>query len=253
MRRVLQGEAIAITESLARREHLRAGMTLSLLTPKGVESFQIAGVYRDYSRDQGAALMVHSRFVQSWSDPGPQSLGVYLKPNANPSRVIDEFLAQFSSRGEFIAYSNRDLRTRIFEVFDQTFAVTYVLRTIALLVAVIGIFLAVTTLVAERQRETGMLRAVGASRSQVASLFMSEAGLIGVASSLLGIISGFVLALILTWVVNPAFFGWTIQLHIPWGAIIAMPLWIIVATILAAWWPAWRGSLEPIATAVREE
>ena len=124
---------------------------------------------------------------------------------------------------------------------------------VALLVAVIGIFLAVTTLVAERQRETGMLRAVGASRSQVASLFMSEAGLIGVASSLLGIISGFVLALILTWVVNPAFFGWTIQLHIPWGAIIAMPLWIIVATILAAWWPAWRGSLEPIATAVREE
>jgi putative ABC transport system permease protein len=253
MDRVFRGEAVAVTESLARRWKLRAGTTLSLVTPKGAKDFPIAAVYADYSRDQGAILMAYSRFRQSWQDMGPQSLAVYLKPGAKPDGFVDEFLKQFSARGEFIAYSNRALRSRILAIFDQTFAVTYVLRTIALLVAVIGIFLSVTTVVAERQRETGMLRAVGASRGQIASLFMTEAGLIGTAASVLGVVTGLALALILTWVVNPAFFGWTIHLHIPSTMIATTPIWVLAATIIAAWWPARRGALEPIATAVREE
>jgi putative ABC transport system permease protein len=253
MQRVFRGEAIAVTESLARRLHLRHGMSLTLMTPKGPESFPIAAVYADYSRDQGAVLMAHSRFIRSWQDEGAMSLGVYVKPGAEPRKLAEEFLARFSPRGEFIAFSNRELRARIFTIFDQTFAVTYVLRTIALIVAVIGIFLSVTTIVAERQRETGMLRAVGASRGQVAGLFMTEAGLIGIAASVLGVVTGLALALVLTWVVNPAFFGWTIHLYIPWVAIATTPLWVVAATIAAAWWPAWRGATEPIAIAVREE
>jgi putative ABC transport system permease protein len=253
MARVFRGEAVAVTESLARRLHLRGGMSLSLRTPKGVEAFPIAGVYADYSSDLGLVMMSQPRFAQSWIDPGAESLGVYLKPGADPAAVADAFREKFSRGGEFVAYSNRALRQRVFNVFDQTFAVTYVLRTIALIVAVLGIFLSVTTLVAERQRETGMLRALGASRGQIVQLFMAEAGLIGLTASALGMITGLALALVLTWVVNPAFFGWTIHLHVPWRTLATTPVWIIAATIIAAWWPAWRGSLEPIATSVREE
>jgi putative ABC transport system permease protein len=253
MARMFRGEAVVVTESLARRLHLHDGMSLSLRTPKGVESFPIAGVYADYSSDQGLVMMSQPRFAQSWIDPGAESLAVYLKPGADPNVVADAFREKFSRGGEFVAYSNRALRQRVFNVFDQTFAVTYVLRTIALIVAVLGIFLSVTTLVAERQRETGMLRALGASRGQIIQLFMAEAGLIGVVASVLGMINGLALALVLTWVVNPAFFGWTIHLHIPWITLATTPLFIIAATIIAAWWPAWRGSLEPIASSVREE
>ena len=160
---------------------------------------------------------------------------------------------RFSRAGEFVIYSNRAIRARIFKIFDQTFAVTYVLRTIALVVAVLGIFLSVTTLVAERRRETGMLRALGASRGQVQRLFMSEAAMIGVTATVLGMLAGLALAMVLTWVVNPAFFGWTIHLQMPWAALAATPLWIIPATIAAAWWPARQAGGDLIAEAVREE
>jgi putative ABC transport system permease protein len=98
-----------------------------------------------------------------------------------------------------------------------------------------------------------MLRAIGASRAQIQQLFMVEAALIGLVASALGMLAGGLLAMVLTWVVNPAFFGWTIRLQIPWMAMLATPLWIVPAALAAAFWPAWRGSRSTVAAAVRQE
>jgi putative ABC transport system permease protein len=82
---------------------------------------------------------------------------------------------------------------------------------------------------------------------------MAESGLIGGVATVLGLVAGVLLALVLTWVVNPAFFGWTIVLRLPWWTLLATPLWIVPATLLAAWYPAWQASRSPVADAVREE
>jgi putative ABC transport system permease protein len=253
MARVLGERCVAVTEPFARKFGVRDGDRLTLATPRSPAEFEVAGVYADYTRDQGVIMMARANFDPWWSDPKVQSLAVYLRSGAAWEPLADAFRAQFSREGEFIIYSNRSLRARILGVFDQTFAVTYMLRTVALLVAIAGIFLSMTTLVAERQREIGVLRAVGASRGQVQGLLMTEAGMIGAVATVLGMASGLVLALALTWVVNPAFFGWTIHLQIPWASLLATPLWILPAALLAAWYPAWRASQTEIAEAVREE
>ncbi len=253
MARVLAENCVAVTEPFARKFKVRDGDRVTLTTPRGPAVFEIAGVYSDYTRDQGVILMARRNFDVWWSDPTVQSLAVYLRPGTPWEPLAEGFRAQFSGEGEFVIYSNAALRSRILTIFDQTFAVTYILRTVAILVAIAGIFLSVTTLVAERQREIGVLRSIGASRGQVQRLLMTEAGMIGAVSTLLGVTSGLVLALALIWVVNPAFFGWTIALQIPWGSVLATPLWIIPAALVAAWFPAWRASQQSIATAVREE
>ena len=68
-----------------------------------------------------------------------------------------------------------------------------------------------------------------------------------------GIEAGIPLAMVLTWVVNPAFFGWTIQLHTPWAALLWTPAWILAAALAAAWWPARLAQREQIAEALHEE
>ena len=146
-------------------------------------------------------------------------MGFTLKKEPIPTRWRRAFRDRFSQRGEFSTYSNRLLRTRIFEIFDQTFAVTYVLRTIAVLVAVVGIFLGLTTLVTERSRELGVLRSIGASAAQIRRLLLWESGMIGLLASVLGLASGLCLSLVLTGVINRAFFGWTIQLAFPWWSL----------------------------------
>ena len=72
--------------------------------------------------------------------------------------------------------SNRDLRTRVFEIFDQTFAVTYVLRTIAVIVAIVGICLTLTTLIAERSRELGDFARDRRERGAVAQILALGVG-----------------------------------------------------------------------------
>jgi len=254
MKSVLAGEALAVSEPFARKHRLREGDTLTLRSPLGDTPLRIAAVYSDYTRDQGVILIAAPLHARWWPGPAqPQSMSVYLRePGAAPA-LAETFTQRFGSAGEYLVYTNASLRTRIFDIFDQTFAVTYILRTVSLIVAITGIFLSVTTLVAERRREIGVLRAIGASAGQVQRWLMLESGMIGIVATTLGLAAGLTLALCLTWVVNPAFFGWSIQLHLPWAALATTPLWIIPATILAAWWPAWRGSQSPIAGAVREE
>jgi putative ABC transport system permease protein len=167
--------------------------------------------------------------------------------------VSGRFQQKFSEQGEFAIYSNGLLRSRIFEIFDQTFAVTYVLRTIAVVVAIAGIFLTLTTLVTERSRELGVLRAIGASSAQIRRLLLWESGMIGLLASALGLASGLCLSLVLTGVINRAFFGWTIQLAFPWGSLAWTPVGIIGAALIAGLLPAWRASRSVIAEAVRNE
>ena len=253
MARVFHESCVVISEPFARKFHVRDGDHLRLLTPRGPAEFEVAGTYTDYTRDQGVILLARPNFERWWDDSRVQSLAVYLQPGAAADSLADAFRSQFSTSGEFAIYSNHGLRERILSIFDQTFAVTYILRSVAVIVAIAGIFLSVTALAAEREREIGAIRAVGASRGQVQRLLMMEAGMIGAIATLLGLVSGLLLAGVLTWVVNPAFFGWTISLHLPWLSLAATPLWIIPAALLAAWHPAWRASHQPIASNIREE
>lgn len=253
MQRFYNEQCVLASESFARRFKVAAGDVLELPTPSGRKSFPIAGVFYNYTNDQGLVFLSEKNFHTLWHDDRVNSVAVYLKPDASAEAVAKDFRARFSGHGEFSIYSNRSLRQRIFEIFDQTFAVTYVLRTIAVIVAVVGIFLGLTTLVAERAQELGVLRAIGGSAAQVQRLLLWESGMIGLLASLLGMAAGLCLAVVLTGVINRAFFGWTIQLAFPWVSLAWTPLWIVAAALIAGWIPAWRAGRLNVAEALRSE
>jgi len=245
-------DVVIVTESFAHRYGVGEGSILKIRTPSGMAALRIAGVYFDYTSDRGLIMIDRPVFDRWWRDAGVNSAAVYLKPGADVATATTRIRSRWSGQG-LIIYTNAALRGRILAVFDQTFAVTGVIKIIAILVAIVGIFLALTALVIEREREIGVLRAIGASRGQVRGLLLSEAALLGAVASALGIASGMCLAMVLTWVVNKAFFGWTIQLQWPWPMMAATPLWIILAAMLAALGPAWQAGRVKIAATLREE
>ena len=244
---------VAVSESFARRHKVAEGDTIELAAPSGPQTFRVAGIYLDYTRDQGVILMDRDNYVAHWPAPGAHSSGVHLHDPKKADTLGAELREKFGRETEYAIYSNASLRQRIFEIFDQTFAVTYVLRTISVIVAVLGVSLTLTTLVTEREREIGIMRAIGSSSGQVRRAFLAESALIGLLASLVGLAAGACLAMVLTWVINLAFFGWTVQLRYPWDLMAWTPVWIIAAAAVAGLLPATRAARIQPATALRSE
>ena len=110
---------------------------LKIRTPAGMAGLRVAGVYYDYTSDRGLMMMDRRVFDRWWHDPGVNSAAVYLKPGADLARRRPGARDGGAARG-LIVYTNRALRERILAVFDQTFAVTGVIKVIAVLVAIVG-------------------------------------------------------------------------------------------------------------------
>jgi putative ABC transport system permease protein len=106
-----------------------------------------------------------------------------------------------------------------------TFAVA-ALGSISLLVGAVGIFTIMTIAVRERTGEVGLLRALGASRDQVLSLFLTEAVLLSLLGGLAGLAAGAALAWLLGVAVpslpvsfSPLFMGLSVGLSIVIGLV----------------------------------
>jgi putative ABC transport system permease protein len=59
--------------------------------------------------------------------------------------------------------------------------------------------------------------------------------------------------MVLTWVINLAFFGWTVQLRYPWELLAWTPVWIIAVAAIAGLLPAARAARIQPASALRSE
>jgi len=181
--------------------------------------------------------MDRSTMLRYLQDPAPSNLAVYLEPGANLESVR-EAITQAAAHHDVLIFSNAEIRRAGVRVFDQTFAITYALEAVAVIVAVMGIAGALMSIVFDRQREFGLLRIMGATSGQVRRLILFEAGLIGILANMAGIALGMALSLILIFVINKQSFGWTIQFHWPMAVQLAALGTVFAATVLAGLYPA---------------
>jgi putative ABC transport system permease protein len=170
----------------------------------------------------------------------PSGLTVYLKPGVNPDESRTRLLSAMSDERAVSVNTNHAVRTETFRIFDSTFAITWALELVAIVVAILGIAGTLLTLVLERERDFATLRAVGASRSQVRRIVVGEAVVIGAISQAIGIGVGLAISTILIYVVNVQSFGWTIQFHLPAAFLVQSSILVVLATAVAGLYPARR-------------
>jgi putative ABC transport system permease protein len=231
--------------------HLQEGETIAIPTPQGLVNFRIAGVFQDFTRDSGLMLMQSENFEHYWHDTRAHSVAIYLKPGEDAEGFVQTIRSAYPKASDYSIRLNRQLRSLVEDVLDQTFGVTQVLRLIAVFVAVMGIILNALVLVKEREREIGALRAMGASRTRVGTLMLWESLFLGLVAILLGFAAGVALAIVLTRVINTAFFGWTVPLSFPWMQLFLVPCWFLPVTVIAALLPAHQAARTNLIDAIR--
>lgn len=229
--------AVLVSEPFANKHHLRAGDAITLSLGENRAAFRVVDVYYDYSSERGVILMDRSAMLRYLPDPAASNLAIYVAPNTRMEDVRAE-IEKAAAGHRVLMFTNRDLRGEALRIFDRTFAITYALEAIAVLIAVMGIAGALLALVIDRRRELGLLRFLGAASGQIRKLIVIEAGLIGLLANLAGVALGLALSLILIYVINKQSFGWTIRFHWPVAVLLGALTMVYAATVLAGLYPA---------------
>jgi putative ABC transport system permease protein len=149
--------------------------------------------------------------------------------------------------------ANRTIREQSLAIFDRTFAITGVLRLLAIGVAFIGVLSALLALQLERGRDHAVLRALGVTPGQMVGLGVLETGSMGLLAGLLALPLGWILAELLIHVVNVRSFGWSMDSSLPPGVLVDAVLLAIAAAVLAGAYPALRMARVQPAAALRDE
>ncbi len=236
--------AVVVSEPFSYKHHVKAGDFITLSLGETQASFRVADVYYDYSSERGSILMDRHTMLRYLPDPAPSNLAIYVSPNAQ-LEAVRAAIEKAAAGHRVLIFSNRDLRAEAIRIFDRTFAITYALEAVAVVVAVMGIAGALLALVIDRRRELGLLRFLGAATGQVKKLILVEAGLLGLLANLAGLALGFALSLILIYVINKQSFGWTIRFHWPVEVLLGALTVVYVATVLAGLYPLLQRNTAP--------
>ncbi|WP_164158397.1 FtsX-like permease family protein, partial [Sandarakinorhabdus rubra] len=169
-------------------------------------------------------------------DAGATEAAVTLAPGASPARVEAALAAALPTAVAGQAQFGRpaDMRRVALSIFDRSFAVTYALEAIAILIGLAGVATSFSAQVLARLREFGMLRHVGLSRGQVLAMLAAEGAGLGLVGALTGLALGLVMALVLVKVVNPQSFHWTMDLALPWPLLGALVVALVASAGITA-------------------
>jgi len=196
----------------------------------------VAGVFRDYARQHGAILIDRSQYAALTGDQHVNDAAVWLAPGASRARLM-QALRDLPGGNELDIADSGEIRDVSLGIFDRSFAVTYALEAVAVLVGLFGLSSSLGAVVLARRREFGMLRHLGLTRAQIRSMLAAEGALLAALGAAAGLACGTAISLVLVFVVNRQSFNWTIDFHPPYallGALIAILIGLAVITAIVS-------------------
>ncbi len=220
------------SEAFAGRFQVHRGDTVQVPTPKGFRPVTIAGIFSDYGNERGSLLIGRRPFADWFGNELAASLILELQPGHDPEAFRAALRAAHPGLGVF---TSGFLRGESLRIFHQTFAVTYALELIGVVVAVAGLAFTLASLLWERRADLNTLRALGMRRNELAGAAAWEGALTAAA----GVVTGLTVSLALGWLliyrINKQTFGWTLQTDRPWGQLAALALLVLASATAAGW------------------
>lgn len=217
--------------------------------------FFVAGVWRDYARQHGAVAMDSDDYVRLTGDRWRTEASFDLAPGASPAKLGEALKARLPAEtaNRVSLAEPRTLRAFALRLFDRSFAVTYGLEAIAILVGLAGVAATVSAQTLARTKEFGMLRHLGVARGQIVAMLGLEGAILGAVGVVAGIGLGLVMSQVLIHVVNPQSFHWTMETSLPWGLLAGVAAALVISAAGTALLAGRRALSADAVRAVRED
>ena len=242
---------IWVSEPAARLYDWTPGRDVTLPLGGRATTFRVAGVWRDYARQQGAVVIRDSDYVRLTGDRARDEAAITLAPGIDATTLRGRLSAVLPA-GVSVA-EPATLRRFALQLFDRSFAITYVLEAVAILVGLAGVAATMSAQTIARAKEFGMLRHLGLTRRQVTEMLAAEGALLGLIGAVAGVALGALLGQVLIHVINPQSFNWTMTTRWPLGTIIGVTAALTGAATLTAMIAGRRATATEAVSAVRED
>jgi putative ABC transport system permease protein len=242
-----------VSEVAAAFYGLRPGERVSLPIGPAPRLFTVAGVWRDYARQNGAIAIDREVYRRVTGDERVNDAALWLAPGADMHAVQGAVREQLPwAQGLEIA-STREMKDLSLGLFDRTFAITYALEIAAVLIGLFGVSVSFSAQALARRREFGVLRHLGMARREIGAMLGMEGALVAALGTAVGLAAGWVVGLILIHVINRQSFNWSMELHMPWLALAALASLVIAAAVATAIWSGRAAMGGDVVSAVRED
>lgn len=179
-------DGLLIGSRLAKDLGLRVGQTVHLTSDRGrARNLRIGGIFTlgVASADRQAVYMNFATARALFDLPtGISRIEIKVQPATDAARVA----AQLRSTTALKATAWTEENTQLFEGLDAQGRTGTIIKIFAIVTIIVGIASAMSLAVIRRQSEIGIMRAMGAGKGFVVSVFVLEGTLIGLIGALLG-------------------------------------------------------------------
>ncbi|MEU1041173.1 FtsX-like permease family protein [Streptomyces sp. NPDC005907] len=234
----------------AQNKDVQIGDTLTVLARPGSFKVRVVGIATFTTTNPGAALLyLDTRTAQSellGRTGVVTSVSVIASPGVGDAALKQRIAAELGTGTYELQTADEEAESAAARLGDFLDVIKYVMLGFAGIAVLVGVFLIVNTLsmlVAQRTRELGLLRALGADRRQVRRSVLTEAALLGLAGSTLGLAAGIGLAAGLIELMGV--FGMNLkstEMVIGWATPVSAYAVGVGVTFLAAYLPARRAA-----------
>jgi putative ABC transport system permease protein len=190
-RRLREGGWAAISQTIAREDHLRLGQRFTIPTPTGPASLRLAAVIANYGWLSGAIVMSGEEHARLWNERVKASqLAVTLKPGTPIEQGKHAVQAALPRGSALSVETTGERRSEVSAVLGSTLSRlndTTIVVLVAAIASVIALMIAATR---QRRGRLDSLLSIGMSFGQFARLIFYESGSVLIAGCIIGMVAG---------------------------------------------------------------
>ena len=172
---------------------------------------RVGGIYADYGNPRNQLMMQLDLYKTFFSSQIPNTIAVKFDAENRLS-----FFTELTSTVNIISeavINPQQVRNISLEIFDNTFKISYQLALITLLIASFTLYTNLVSVNRLRKKDLLPIYLIGFSSNQVLRLELLKIFILTNIVSFCAIGMGVIIAFVLSEVINPNFFGWSIPIQ----------------------------------------
>jgi putative ABC transport system permease protein len=242
---------VLIGTALARTEHLRPGDTFQLPGRDGMHALEVGAIWGDPDNTGRGITMTPTQLIAMYGNRPADEVRISAAPGV-PLPALERRLEAQHIDPDLKIVNGAELSADLEQSIKGFVTPFIALQRGMLVVALIAVTSTLLLVGVQRRREHGLLLAVGMAPVGLGRMVLMEAGIVGVAASVLGTLAGIVTYIAMMWV-SPLLTGLSAPFHFELTGPFLYGTIGLVFVLLGAAVPAWRTSRLDPAVALRYE